>query len=477
MLFNSLAFFVFAAAFFALWPLAAPRPRPRLALIAAASLVFYGFWDPRYVVLLVGTGICDFTFGLAMERAPRAKTPLLAASLVVNLGTLFAFKYSGFAARVADGGLAALGKPTHLADALPAMLRVLPPGISFYTFQSMSYTIDVHQGRLKPTRSFLHFLAFISMFPQLVAGPIVRARDLLPALLTHRAPDAGVRFGAVSLVAFGFFKKVVVADNLAATVEAVYGAPQGASSFAYWMATVMFAMQIYCDFSGYSDIARGLARLMGYEFPQNFDHPYAARSMRDFWRSWHMSLSSWFRDYVYLPLGGREHPTRNLWITMLLSGLWHGASFTFLAWGAWHALLVTVERAARLPERAARSSVGRVVAAPVVFVAVCVGWVFFRASSLPHALRVLRVMTTSVPVVDLTEVAILRAGWPLFFLAVGVVAEWIARAADARAADARAAGATGAPRSLALRSVGVAVMVAACVFLRGPGNAFIYFQF
>ena len=467
MLFNSLAFLVFAAGFFAAWPLVAGRRTPRLAAIAAASLVFYGFWDPRYVALLVGTGVCDFCFGLAMARHPRVKNALLAASITVNLGALFAFKYSGFAARTLDAALGALGKPTHLEAALPPLLKVLPPGISFYTFQSMSYTIDVHQGRLKPTRSLLHFLAFIAMFPQLVAGPIVRARDLLPALLEHRHPGRDARFAAVSLIVFGYFKKVVIADHLAATVEAVYGAATPVSSFACWMATVMFAVQIYCDFSGYSDIARGLARLMGYEFPVNFDHPYAARSMRELWQRWHVSLSSWFRDYVYVPLGGRERPTRALWITMLLSGLWHGASFTFVAWGAWHAALVTLERALGLPERAERSAVGRAVRAPFVFLLVCVGWVFFRAGTLGRALAMLRAMFGSVPVIDPSEIATLKAGWPLAFLALGAVTEWASNRADA--------GRLRVPP--ALRPLGVAVLAALAVYLRGPGNAFIYFQF
>ncbi len=477
MLFNSVAFFVFAALFFAVWPLVCRQRRPRLAAIALASLVFYGFWDPRYVLVLLGTGIADFSFGLAMERAPSRKRWLLGASLTLNLGALFAFKYSSFVAQTVDATLALLGKSSHAQEHVPALLRVLPPGISFYTFQSMSYTIDVYTGRLKPTRSPLHFLAFISMFPQLVAGPIVRAKDLLPALETHTPPSPEARFSALSLIVFGYFKKVVIADHLAATVESVYGAP-GKSSLLYWLATLMFALQIYFDFSGYSDIARGLARLMGYEFPLNFAHPYTARSMRELWQRWHISLSTWFRDYVYLPLGGaRSHPLRNLWVTMLLSGLWHGASFTFLAWGAWHALWLSVERATRWPERAAASPVGRALAAPAVFMLTLIGWVFFRAGTLGNALTALRTMFTQIP--NVRDLALLPSYMPVFFLAVGVLTEALLVRATRRAANATAgerALPVSGPATL-LRPLGLALLIAICVYFRGPGTAFIYFQF
>jgi len=469
-LFNSFAFFAFAAVFFAAWPLVCASRGRRLAAITAASLVFYGFWDPRYVLVLLATGLADFSFGLAMERRPEHKRWLLGASITLNLGALFAFKYSGFAATTADSLAHAFGASTHLHASLPAFLRVLPPGISFYTFQSMSYTIDVYTGRLKPTRSLLHFLAFISMFPQLVAGPIVRAKDLLPALEEHRHPSAEARYGALSMIVLGYFKKVVVADHLSATVENVYGAPNG-SALLYWIATLLFTFQIYFDFSGYSDIARGLARLMGYEFPLNFDHPYASRSLREFWQRWHISLSSWFRDYVYVPLGGsRRHGTRNVWITMLASGLWHGASFTFLAWGAWHALWLTIERATRWPERAAASSVGRVLAAPVVFFITFVGWVFFRAGTLAKARVVLGTMATSFP--NVRDVVLLPSYTPLVFLGVGIVAEVLSlRAARRASAEKRA------PRPTLVRSLGLAAMIAICIYFRGPGTAFIYFQF
>ncbi len=475
MLFNSVAFFAFAALFFAVWPLVCARKGARLATIAVASLVFYGFWDPRYVLVLLGTGLADFTFGLAMERYPNRKRWLLAASLTLNLGALFAFKYSGFFARTVDSAFGHFGTSTHLAAALPTFLRVLPPGISFYTFQSMSYTIDIYKGRLKPTRSLLHFVAFISMFPQLVAGPIVRAKDLLPALEEHRAPSPEVRFGALSMIVFGYFKKVVVADHLAATVESIYAAPGGSSSLLYWLATLMFAIQIYFDFSGYSDIARGLARFMGYEFPLNFDHPYTARSMREFWQRWHISLSTWFRDYVYLPLGGnRTHGTRNLWITMVLSGLWHGASFTFLCWGAWHALLLTVERLTKWPERAATSSVGRVVAAPVIFLLTLVGWVFFRAGTMAKAAWILRTMFMQIP--NARDFVLLPSYVPIFFLGVGIAAE-IAFVKASRRSESQKDQASPGQLWGFLRPLGLAAMIAICIYFRGPGTAFIYFQF
>lgn len=471
MLFNSLAFFVFTAVFFAVWPLVCANRRARYLVIASFSLVFYGFWDPRYVAVLVATCAADFSFGLAMERYPARRRLLLVASLVLNLGTLVAFKYAGFLAGLTDRALHALGVRSALVATLPAFLRVLPPGISFYTFQSMSYTIDVYRGKLRPTRSFLHFLVFVSMFPQLVAGPIVRATDLLPALEKHRHPTPAERSSALVLIVVGYFKKVVVADHLSATVESVYGGAR-AGSMLYWVATLMFAFQIYFDFSGYSDIARGLARLMGYEFPLNFDHPYTARSMRELWQRWHISLSTWFRDYVYVPLGGnRRSPTRNLWITMLASGIWHGASLTFLAWGAWHALWLSVERWTRWPERASSSVVGRVVAMPFVFLLTVLGWVFFRASSMTKALTILSTMVTEIP--NVRDLALLPSSAPLVFFGVGIVVEVVSVRVSKRPEPE-------APPTFARRfalSLGLALMIALCIYFRGPGTAFIYFQF
>lgn len=471
MLFNSLAFFVFTAAFFAVWPFVCSNRRARYLAIASFSLVFYGFWDPRYVLVLVATCAADFSFARAMESYPSRRRLLLVASLVLNLGTLIAFKYAGFLAGLTDRAFHALGVRSALVATLPAFLRVLPPGISFYTFQSMSYTIDVYRGKLRPTRSFLHFLVFVSMFPQLVAGPIVRATDLLPALEEHRHPTPAERSSALVLVVVGYFKKVVVADHLSATVELVYGGAR-AGSMLYWLATLMFAFQIYFDFSGYSDIARGLARLMGYEFPLNFDHPYTARSMRELWQRWHISLSTWFRDYVYVPLGGnRRSPTRNLWLTMLASGIWHGASLTFLVWGAWHAFWLSVERWTRWPERAASSVVGRVVAMPFVFLLTVLGWVFFRASSLTKAIGILTAMLTDVP--NVRDLSLLPSYAPLVFFGVGIVVEVVSARVSKRAEPET-------PPTFARRfalSLGLAVMIALCIYFRGPGTAFIYFQF
>lgn len=471
MLFNSLAFFVFTAAFFAVWPFVCSNRRARYLAITSFSLVFYGFWDPRYVLVLVATCAADFSFARAMESYPSRRRLLLVASLVLNLGTLIAFKYAGFLAGLTDRAFHALGVRSALVATLPAFLRVLPPGISFYTFQSMSYTIDVYRGKLRPTRSFLHFLVFVSMFPQLVAGPIVRATDLLPALEEHRHPTPAERSSALVLIVVGYFKKVVVADHLSATVESVYGG-EHAGSMLYWLATLMFAFQIYFDFSGYSDIARGLARLMGYEFPLNFDHPYTARSMRELWQRWHISLSTWFRDYVYVPLGGnRRSPTRNLWLTMLASGIWHGASLTFLVWGAWHAFWLSVERWTRWPERAASSVVGRGVAMPFVFLLTVLGWVFFRASSLTKAIGILTAMLTDVP--NVRDLSLLPSYAPLVFFGVGIVVEVVSARVSKRAEPET-------PPTFARRfalSLGLAVMIALCIYFRGPGTAFIYFQF
>ena len=471
MLFNSLDFLVFMIVFFTMWPLLRRRNNSRWLYLVTASFIFYGWWDWRFLFLIVGSGLIDFLAGLGMARFARHKKGLLVISILGNVGSLATFKYLDFGLANLNGLLGLFG----FSAELPTVGLILPIGISFYTFQSMSYTIEVYQGHLRPTRNILHFFAYLAMFPQLVAGPIVRAKDMLPQLKTYRATNEKQRWEALQLIVGGFFKKAVIADSLAPIINNAFDTSSlFAASGYWWIIMIMFAFQIYCDFSGYSDIARGLGKWMGYEFPVNFNHPYGALSLRDFWGRWHISLSTWFRDYVYIPLGGsrcsagRAHG--NMWMAMLISGLWHGAAWTFVIWGAWHALLLSLERLTNWPKRLAPYPFGRHLSAVLVFLLVVIGWVFFRAETFGQAAAILRAMFSFTTEPGNWIVSRLGAK-SLGCLSIMILCElyfhlgWN-RIAWERYRLVRAA-----------QPVMLAVLLTACVFLRGPGSAFIYFQF
>ena len=471
MLFNSLEFIVFGLIFFACWPLLRKRNNTRWIYLTAASFFFYGWWDWRFLLLILGSGFIDFFAALAMLRWPARRRLLLVMSLLGNVGSLAAFKYLDFFIGNVNALTGLFGGQTSL----PLAHLILPVGISFYTFQSMSYTIDVYRGRLTPTRNVFHFFAYLAMFPQLVAGPIVRAADLLPQLKRPGRTTEAMRWDGLCLLASGYFKKVVVADTIARYVTLAFQADVPAQSCSYWwVVMVMFAFQIYCDFSGYSDIARGLAKWMGYEFPLNFDHPYVSRSLQEFWSRWHMSLSTWFRDYVYIPVGGsrgggaKSH--RNMWLTMLVSGLWHGASWTFVVWGAVHALYLSVERLTRWPKRIGNIPGGKHLAGLTVFVLVLLAWVFFRAQSFGQALTNLGRMFDFTHA-DLAAVRELIHPKALLVTGVMVLRQLYVYLGLHESKWARSRWAAAA------RPVGVAVLLVLCLFMRGPGTAFIYFQF
>ena len=471
MAFNSIAFLVLAAAFFAAWPIVRHGRAARLWAILAASCVFYGWWDWRFLPLMLGTGLLDWCLALAMDRAgATARRALLVASLATNLGMLAFFKYAMWGLDQASALAASLG--VVLPEA--ALEVTLPVGISFYTFQSLSYTIDVYRRRMPAVRDPVLFLAYLSLFPQLVAGPIERACDLLPQLETPGEDSAQARWDGLLLVVRGFLRKCIVADHLAPVVNAAFSGGIGPlGGPAWWIAGALFGLQIYADFAGYSDIARGLARMMGYGFSVNFRVPYASLGMRDFWSRWHVSLSTWFRDYLYVPLGGsRRGPWRtvaNLVLTMLVSGLWHGANWTFIAWGAWHAAFLVAERLATGgpcdPARMPRPVRWIATAAVVV-----VGWVLFRATDIGHAAAILAEMFGSASTDGLTLLAAPTV----------VAAACLAVALDVlEASGTRLAAAT---RTFLRRAgwasiAAVSAAIVACVLLRGPGDAFIYFQF
>jgi len=402
MLFNSFEFAAFYIGVYVLYVAAARSVRVQNLLLLGGSYFFYGCWDWRFLGLIwLSTGL-DYIFGLALDRrrafaghdgayrySPAVRRGLVAASVVGNLGILGVFKYYDFFATQAADLMGAIGLPIE-----PRLLRVaLPVGISFYTFQTLSYTIDVYRGELRACRSMVNFATFVAFFPQLVAGPIVRARDFLPQLAAPRRTTAA-QFGEGGyLILWGLFKKVVIAGHLAPLADGVFTAEAGGYSGGQVLVAVYaFAVQIYCDFSGYSDIARGCAKLMGFELVLNFNLPYFARNPSDFWRRWHISLSTWLRDYLYVPLGGnRKGPRRtliNLALTMLLGGLWHGAAWTFVLWGAYQGGLLIVHRLT-MPalarwtrfESAAVRRIWNVVAIAVFFQLVCLGWLIFRAES------------------------------------------------------------------------------------------------
>lgn len=394
MLFNSL---VFVAFFAVVYPLYRLLPfRPQQALLLVASWVFYGWWDPRFLALLVGTSTVDWAIGLAIAGAatPRARRRWLLISVVTNLGVLGLFKYFGFFAGEAVAALEALGLGPA-AVRLPEI--VLPVGLSFYTFQSMAYTIDVYRGDVPAERSWARFALFVAFFPQLVAGPIERAKDLLPQLSAPRRVDPTAMAEGTFLILWGYFKKLFVADNAAALVAQAFDAPS--PSFGLVLVGVYaFTFQIYGDFSGYSDIARGVAKWLGVELTVNFRAPLFATGPQDLWRRWHVSLGRWLRDYLYVPLGGsRLGPARtglNLMVTMLLGGLWHGANWTFLAWGAWHGAGLALERAARALLPALRMP--RPVATLLTFHFTVLGFLLFRAESFGHAGRLLSTLAHPV---------------------------------------------------------------------------------
>jgi alginate O-acetyltransferase complex protein AlgI len=446
-------------------------PRGRLLLLIASSIVFYAAWSVPLLSLIVLSAIIDFTVALLIQGSTneRARRVYLWVSLLVNLGLLGYFKYAGF---FAENLAALLGHPdTARLDV------VLPPAISFYTFQTMSYSIDVYRGQARATRSFGRFFLYVCFFPQLIAGPIERAKDLLGQFglaFAQRVSLANIISGA-RMIAWGMFKKVVIANYCGGLADKVYSAPGDFDGWAALVATYAFTLQIYCDFSAYSEMARGSARMFGVELMQNFDQPYLTTNIRDFWRRWHISLSNWFRDYVYLGLGGnrsgRVRTLMNLAITMLLSGLWHGAAWNFVLWGAYHGglLLATtlIAGTAGFRRLSARwGGLGRFLAWFLNFHLVVFGWVLFRVDAIRDVPILLSAMAQTVRAGALPTLA--QAG---FLLAVaGLLALSYLRRRGAWFDQIHR------DRSASLLFY-TTVVVLTVLLARGDGPQFIYFQF
>lgn len=390
MLFNSITYFYFLVLVFGLyWSVLRNKFRVQNFFLLLASYCFYGWWDVRFLILIFISSSVDFFLGRAIYRQTlkQKKLYLLWLCMLINLGMLGFFKYYNFFTDSMATLLTNLGLQANLST----LQIVLPVGISFYTFQSLSYSIDIYRGKIKPTNDFVSFMTFVSFFPQLVAGPIERASHLLPQFLSPRAFRQEHLISGFRFILYGLFKKMVIADRLAYFVDHVYTSPEKYDGTVLLAATFMFGIQIYCDFSGYSDIAIGSARLLGFDLMQNFRTPYLALNFREFWRRWHISLSTWFRDYVYIPLGGnRVSQGRwifNIMLTFTLSGLWHGASFTFIIWGFLHGFFLVSEyliaKIVTLPKNFAW--LGFI----VTFVLVNLTWVFFRSDTLGQSLEII----------------------------------------------------------------------------------------
>jgi alginate O-acetyltransferase complex protein AlgI len=473
-LFCSQSFLLFFTCVFALyWAL--PGKRARVYLLLAASFAFYASWNRLLAGLICLTTVFDYLLARGMEvsASPRRRRLLLVLSLLVNLGLLVYFKYANFFLRSLEDALRASGA----SASLPVLSVILPVGISFYTFEAINYTVDVYRRRIPAERNLAHFMLFILFFPHLIAGPIVRARDFLPQVARPKRWDwARMHLGA-QLFVLGLFKKLAIADRMALFADAVFADPAAYRSTAVWCAVVAWAVQVYCDFSGYTDMALGTAHLLGYKLAPNFNMPYLSVNISEFWRRWHMSLSGWLRDYLFIPLGGsrggRWKTYRNLMLTMILGGLWHGASWTFVLWGAAHGGLLVVHRGfrewcdgrPRLTDLL-RTVPGTVLRTALTLLAVCFTWVFFRAGSLHGAVTMLGRMV--VPATGLRLPMNESGLWPT----VAVVAL------------AHCVGAIGLPRSWCrwtpapVQGFAFAAAVSLALLLAPQANkAFIYFQF
>ena len=466
--------------FFLYWQTVKNR-QSRNALIVAASYVFYGMWDWRFLGLLIITTLCSYYAGTIIGHSVHSRTrrATLWASIAINLGILAVFKYFNFFADNMSELLSLVGYHPGWVS----LNLVLPVGISFYTFQAIGYTVDVYNHRIKATHDMPAYFAFVSFFPQLVAGPIERAGDLLPQFERQRSFDYAGAVDGMRQMLWGFFKKMVVADNCAVVVNQAWARHDDSSGIMLAIAAVMFAFQIYGDFSGYSDIAVGCARLFGVRLSQNFNFPYFSPNIREFWRRWHISLMRWFTTYVYIPMGGSRvsqvATLRNIMIVFTLSGLWHGANWTYVLWGMYHGILVIMFRLVS-PTIKATGRLWRAVAITLTFVSVTAGLVIFRAPSPGDALSFLSGIFTQ----PWADSELVRASALTLALTVSVVAitlmmtcEWYAMKRDADHALQVNAGTACVWNRTWLRRLTYVAIAMACCLLAGSQAQFIYFQF
>ncbi len=471
MVFNSVTFLLFFILFFFVyWFVANSKLRAQNILILLASYIFYGWWDWRFVFLLILSTIIDYVFGLAIAQTHTRRKLYLWISILNNLVILGFFKYYNFFADSFQTMFSGLGVMIH-----PYMLDiVLPVGISFYTFHGMSYVFDIYNGKIEPTRYFIDYAVFVCFFPLLVAGPIERASHLLPQVVKPRSFQKEQAMDGMRLIVWGLFKKIVVADNLALIVNQIFANDDQYQGSTLLLGAIYFAFQIYCDFSGYTDIALGTAKLLGFELLTNFKFPYFSRDIAEFWRRWHISLSSWFRDYVYIPLGGSKggkwNALRNIFVIFLLSGFWHGAKWTYIVWGAYHAMLYVPLFVLNINRRYNEQIVAFEKVLPslkegfqivLTFTLVTIGWVFFRSGSLAESFHYFQGIPKGL------------FSWPEFsdalpLVGVFLLLDWFSRKDERR------------PHTFVPATVYVFVMIIILLIFGKGSNEnieFIYFQF
>lgn len=488
MLFNSIEFLVFLPIVFAIYWLLRNHLKLQNLFVVLASYVFYGWWDYKFLLLIAFTSLCSYASGLLIDKSKRcivygvrcinwAKFWLI-TNIVINLGILAVFKYYDF--------FVSEFITTFFAESVqPSLLHsftlkiILPVGISFYTFQALSYSIDVYRGNIKPTKDIIAFFAFISFFPQLVAGPIERATNLLPQFLQKRTFSYEQGVDGMRQMLWGLFKKIVVADNCAMYVDQVWSTYDTQSGSTLLLAAILFTFQIYGDFSGYSDIAIGTAKLFGIKLMRNFNNPYFSRDIAEFWRRWHISLTTWFRDYVYIPLGGsrvsKAKIVRNTFVIFLLSGFWHGANWTFIAWGAYHAVLflplILLGMNRKYTNQVAEGrwlptwkETGQIL---LTFMLAMIGWIIFRATSISEAWSIMK----GICDVSLFSMPMVISGLKktLFFVAVMLVVEWIDRDKE------HGLSLSGLPQWA--RFIVLYGLILIMLEFMGHSQSFIYFQF
>jgi alginate O-acetyltransferase complex protein AlgI len=486
MLFNSLDFAIFLPIVFVLyWFVTNNYLKRQNLLIVLASYTFYGWWDWRFLALIIFSTLIDYTIGikLSQEESNFKRKLLLWASVLFNLGFLGFFKYynffiDNFTSAFSFFGMEFQGNSLNI---------ILPVGISFYTFQTLSYTLDVYKKKLEPTKDLIAFCAFVSFFPQLVAGPIERATNLLPQFYTKREFDYANATNGIRQILWGLFKKIVIADNCARFANEIFNQSADFGGTTLILGALLFTIQIYGDFSGYSDIAIGTSRLFGFNLMQNFASPYFSRDIAEFWRRWHISLSTWFRDYLYIPLGGSKGSTllkvRNTFIIFIVSGFWHGSNWTFIAWGALNALyflpiLLTNQNRNNLgpiAEGRMLPSVKESVSILFTFTLTVIAWIFFRAENIEHALEYnynLFSGLTDLSNYTITYNLLTRFGYPLIGIHVlFILLEWIGRG------DQFAIEKLGSKFPKIVRYSFYYSVVAAILWFGGDEQQFIYFQF
>lgn len=434
MLFNSVEFAIFLPIIFVLyWFVTNKNLSIQNALLLTGSYLFYGWWDWRFLSLIVFSSLADYIIGVQLGKSniPHQRKLLLATSIVINIGFLGFFKYYNFFAQSFADSFTLFGKQLDVER----LEIILPVGISFYTFQTLSYSIDVYKKQLKPTHDIIAFFAFVSFFPQLVAGPIERAVNLLPQFNKKRVFDYSQAIDGMRQILWGLFKKVVIADNCAEYANMIFNDHGNYNGSTLILGAIFFTFQIYGDFSGYSDIAIGTARLFGFNLMQNFNFPYFSRDIAEFWRRWHISLSTWFRDYLYIPLGGSKGGTlnniRNIFIIFVVSGFWHGANWTFIAWGALNALyflpLMLMNRNRRNTNTVAENtifpSIHELFSMLATFLLATFAWIFFRAETITHAFEYIGGIFNN-SIFDKPEILPTKI---LAFLLIFIIIEWFGR--------------------------------------------------